>query len=174
LLAALATYLELPSNYFDDKVNLGNSILRPLHYPPIPQRDTPSMRAAAHEDINLITLLVGSDEPGLEVLSKNEQWLPVTSDSSIIVVNIGDMMQRLTNHRLPSATHRVINAANAFTGVSRYSIPFFCHPNPDYAIKTLSSCITQDNPNRYPQSITADDYLQERLAEIGLTANSNS
>ena len=168
ILSALALYLELPGDYFVDKVDMGNSILRPLHYPPIEQRDTPSLRSAPHEDINLITLLVGSQEPGLEVLSRRGVWIPVNSLPGTIVVNIGDMLQRLTNHVLPSTTHRVVNAPQAYRGESRYSIPFFFHPNPDFEIATLASCISADNPNRYPQPILADDYLTQRLIEIGL------
>ncbi len=168
LLDAIALYLDLPADFFRDKVDYGNSILRPLHYPPIEAPETLSLRSAEHEDINLITLLVGSEEPGLEVLSRSGEWIAVTNPPGTIVANIGDMMQRFTNHVLPSTTHRVVNSPEAFTGESRYSIPFFCHPNPDFVIATLPGCITEDNPNRYPDSITADEYLTERLLEIGL------
>lgn len=168
LLDALALYLQQAPDYFRDKVDHGNSILRPLHYPPIAEPDTPSLRSAAHEDINLITLLVGSEEPGLEILSKSGEWIPVSMLPGTIVANIGDMMQRLTNHVLPSTTHRVVNVPEAYTGESRYSIPFFFHPNPDFEIATLETCISADNPNRYPDPILADDYLTERLIEIGL------
>ncbi len=168
ILEALALYLQLPQDYFYDKVDVGNSILRPLHYPPIAEAQTPSVRSAAHEDINLITLLVGSEEPGLEVLSKSGDWIPVSTIPGTIVVNIGDMMQRLTNHVLPSTTHRVVNSPEAYDGKSRYSIPFFFHPNPDFLIASLPSCVSADNPNRYPEPILADDYLRQRLIEIGL------
>ena len=168
ILGVLALYLQLPADYFDDKIDMGNSILRALHYPPIEARETPSLRAAPHEDINLITLLVGSEESGLEVRSRAGHWIPVQCAPCTIVVNIGDMMQRLTNHVLPSTTHQVVNSVEAYRGESRYSIPFFCHPNPDFEISTLASCIRPDYPNRYPQSISADDYLTERLVEIGL------
>ena len=168
VLAALAIYLGLEPTFFDDKVQAGNSILRALHYPPIREQKTASLRASAHEDINLITLLVGSEEPGLEVLSKSGQWIPVRSEPGTIVVNIGDMLQRLTNHVLPSTTHQVVNSPESYTGASRYSIPFFLHPNPDFEIATLPGCIDADNPNRYPESILADDYLKQRLVEIGL------
>ena len=168
ILEALALYLQLPQGFFHDKVDVGNSILRPLHYPPIAERETPSVRSAAHEDINLITLLVGSEEPGLEVLSKTGEWIPVSTIPGTIVVNIGDMMQRPTNHVLPSTTHRVVNTPEAYDGRSRYSIPFFFHPNPDFLIASLPSCVSEDNPNRYPEPILADDYLTERLIEIGL------
>jgi len=168
ILNALALYLGLPLGYFRDKVDAGNSILRPIHYPPITQPDTPSLRSAEHEDINLLTLLVGSDEPGLEVLTRSGEWLPVRNPPGTIVVNIGDMMQRLTNHVLPSTTHRVVNVPEAYDGESRYSTPFFLHPNPDFLIATLPSCVGGGNPNRYPEPISADDYLTERLIEIGL------
>ena len=168
VLEALALHLGLPQDYFADKVDHGNGILRPLHYPPISQADTPSLRSAAHEDINLITLLVGSEEPGLEVLSRSNEWIPVTSLPGTIVVNIGDMMQRLTNHVLPSTTHRVVNVPEAYTGNSRFSIPFFFHPNPECSLATLPQCVTEENPNRYPEPILADEYLTERLIEIGL------
>jgi len=168
ILQALALYLGMGQDYFCDNVNVGNSILRPLHYPPIAERQTHSLRSAAHEDINLITLLVGSEEPGLEVLARSGDWIPVNSMPGTIVVNIGDMMQRLTNHVLPSTTHRVVNIPEAYSGESRYSIPFFFHPNPDFEIATLASCISADNPNRYRKPILADDYLTQRLIEIGL------
>lgn len=168
VLKAMALYLGQDESYFDHATNYGNSILRAIHYPPIKEKDTPSVRAAEHEDINLITLLVGSNEPGLEVLSKKGEWIPVTTIEGTIVCNIGDMLQRLTNHVLPSTTHRVVNPPGAMADQSRYSIPFFLHPNPDFEIKTLASCITAQRPNRYPEPITALDYLDERLAEIGL------
>ena len=170
VLSALALHLGLPIDFFADKIERGNSILRPLHYPPIEQASTPSLRSAPHEDINLVTLLVGSEEPGLEILSRDGNWIPVTSTPGTIVVNIGDMMQRLTNHVLPSTTHRVVNTPEGLAGESRYSVPFFCHPNPDYLIETLPSCISAERPNRYPTPITADDYLTERLIEIKLMA----
>ncbi|MEM7219506.1 MAG: 2-oxoglutarate and iron-dependent oxygenase domain-containing protein [Pseudomonadota bacterium] len=168
VLAALALHMSLPRDFFANKIDRGNSILRPLHYPPIAQATTPSLRSAPHEDINLITLLVGSEEPGLEVLTRDGDWSAVTSLPGTIVVNIGDMMQRLTNHKLPSTTHRVVNSPEGFAGQSRYSVPFFCHPNPDYLIETLPSCISAAHPDRYPTPITADDYLTQRLVEINL------
>jgi len=171
VLEALTLYLDLPLDFFRATGNVGNSILRPVHYPPIEERDTPSLRAAPHEDINLITLLVGSEEPGLEILTRDGDWIPVSTLPGTIVVNIGDMMQRLTNHVLPSTTHRVVNSPTAYSGESRYSIPYFWHPNPDFEIATLQSCISGDNPNRYAESITADEYLTERLIEIGLLKN---
>lgn len=172
VLEALALFLRQEQSYFADKVNYGNSILRPIHYPPIKDTSTQSIRAGQHEDINLITLLVGSNEAGLEILRRDGSWLPVTTIEGTIVVNIGDMLQRLTNHVLPSTTHRVVNPAGAAAGEPRYSIPFFMHPNPDYVIKTLDSCISADRPNRYPEPINSNDYLMQRLEEIGLLKKS--
>ena len=167
LLSAIARYLGLAPDWFDHAVGDGNSVLRLLHYPPIPA-DAEGVRAGAHEDINLITLLLGADEAGLELLDKDGSWLAVKPPADAMVVNVGDMLQRLTNHVLPSTTHRVVNPPPERRGHSRYSMPFFLHPAPDFVIKTLPDCITPDNPNRYPEPITAHDYLHERLVEIGL------
>jgi isopenicillin N synthase-like dioxygenase len=168
VLSALALHIGLARDYFADKTDWGNSILRPIHYPPITTADIPNVRAGAHEDINLITLLVGASAAGLEVRSRRGEWVPFTADADTIVVNIGDMLQRLTNHVYPSTTHRVVNPAGEGARHPRYSTPFFLHPNPDFLIDVLSSTITPDNPIRYPQPITALDYLQERLREIKL------
>ncbi len=168
MLRAIALYLELDEHYFDNKVNLGNSILRPLHYPPIQEGNTASVRAGAHEDINFITLLIGSSAEGLQLKQKDGSWLPVTTQGDAIVVNIGDMLQRLTNHVLPSTTHRVVNPEGEKRRQPRYSIPFFLHPNPDFLIETLPHCISAERPNRYPTPITAHAYLLERLREIKL------
>lgn len=168
MLQAIALVLELPQHWFDDKVDQGNSILRPIHYPPIADPDTPSVRAGQHEDINLITLLIGSSAEGLQLLQRDGSWLPVTTQGDAIVCNIGDMLQRLTNHVLPSTTHRVVNPVGEKARQPRYSIPFFLHPNPDFVIETLPNCITPANPNRYPESITAQGYLEQRLREIRL------
>lgn len=168
VLAALALHIGLPEHWFADKTDVGNSILRPIHYPPITADDIPNVRAGAHEDINLITLLVGASAAGLEVLSRKGEWVPFTADEDTIVVNIGDMLQRLTNHVYPSTTHRVVNPPGEAARQPRYSTPFFLHPNPDFLIETLPSCITPDNPDRYPQPITAHGYLMERLREIKL------
>jgi len=168
VLRALALHIDLPEAYFDDKTNFGNSILRPIHYPPITAPDIPNVRAGAHEDINLITLLVGASAQGLEVKSRKGEWVPFTADADTIVVNIGDMLQRLTNHVYPSTTHRVVNPPGEEARKPRYSVPFFLHPNPDFVIDALPSCISVDNPNRYPQPISAHEYLQERLREIKL------
>ncbi len=171
LLAAIARSLELEESWFARKVDAGNSILRAIHYPPIAESSGKSVvdaRAAAHEDINLITLLVGSDEPGLEILRRDGRWVPVTTIPGTIVVNVGDMLQRLTNARLVSTTHRVVDPPPPWNAKSRYSIPFFLHFNPDVVIRTLPSCIDAEHPDRFPLPITAHEYLQERLREIGL------
>ncbi|MBN8814011.1 MAG: isopenicillin N synthase family oxygenase [Sphingomonas sp.] len=167
LLSAIARHLKLDPHYFDTVVDHGNSILRLLHYPPIPA-DAEGVRAGAHEDINLITLLLGAEEAGLELLDRDGKWLAIKPPEGALVVNVGDMLQRLTNNVLPSTTHRVVNPPPERRGFSRYSMPFFLHPNPEFLIETLPGTITADNPNRYPIPITAHDYLHERLVEIGL------
>ncbi len=167
VLRALALHVGLPGHYFDDKTDQGNSILRPIHYPPITQDNIPNERAGAHEDINFITLLVGASAEGLEVLSDG-QWLPITTEGDAIVVNIGDMLQRLSNHVYPSTSHRVVNPKNENARQPRYSVPFFLHPNPDVVLDPVPECITPDNPSRYDSSITSHEYLQQRLREIKL------
>ena len=167
LLSAIAVHLGLAPDWFDHAVKDGNSVLRLLHYPPVTE-DAPNVRAGAHEDINLITLLLGAEEAGLELLDKDGEWLPVKPPEGALVVNVGDMLQRLTNHVLPSTTHRVVNPPVERRGHSRYSMPFFLHPAPDFLIKALPQTVTAENPEREPP-ITAHDYLAERLAEIGLT-----
>jgi isopenicillin N synthase-like dioxygenase len=168
VLRALALHIGRPENYFADKTNFGNSILRPIHYPPLTQENIPNVRAGAHEDINLITLLVGASAEGLEVLTRDGEWLPIITEGDAIVVNIGDMLQRLTNHVYPSTTHRVTKPQNDNARKPRYSVPFFLHPNPDFVIDVLPECVTAENPNRYPASISAHEYLMERLREIKL------
>jgi len=168
VLGALALDIGLPEDYFVDKTDNGNSILRPIHYPPITTPDIPNVRAGAHEDINLITLLVGASAAGLEVLSRKGEWVPFTADADTIVVNIGDMLQRMTNHVYPSTTHRVVNPPGELARQPRYSTPFFLHLNPDVVIDVLPSTITADNPSRYPEPITAHAYLEQRLREIKL------
>jgi isopenicillin N synthase-like dioxygenase len=168
VLSALALHIGLPADWFADKTDSGNSILRPIHYPPIEADDIPNERAGAHEDINLITLLVGASAAGLEVRSRKGEWVPFTADADTIVVNIGDMLQRLTNHVYPSTTHRVVNPPGADARKPRYSVPFFLHPNPDFVIDVLPSTVTADNPSRYPEPITAQGYLEQRLREIKL------
>ncbi|MBB1087476.1 isopenicillin N synthase family oxygenase [Lysobacter sp. SG-8] len=168
VLSALALDIGLPEDWFRDKTDSGNSILRPIHYPPITVEDIPNVRAGAHEDINLITLLVGASAEGLEVRSRKGEWVPFTADADTIVVNIGDMLQRLTNHVYPSTTHRVVNPKGGAARQPRYSTPFFLHPNPDFLIDVLPGCVDADNPSRYPEPITAHGYLEERLREIKL------
>jgi isopenicillin N synthase-like dioxygenase len=167
LLQSIALFLGLPPDFFREPVREGNSVLRLLHYPPTPPR-AEGVRAEAHEDINVITLLLGAEEAGLQLLTREGQWLDVNPPEGALVVNIGDMLQRLTNHVLPSTTHRVVNPSPERGHVPRYSIPFFLHFAPDYLIETLPGCVTRDNPNRYPQPITAQDFLYERLREIRL------
>ncbi len=167
ILHGIAHYLDLETGFFDEPVKLGNSVLRLLHYPPMNQ-DSPHVRAGAHEDINVITLLLGAEEAGLELLERNGSWLAVNPPPGAVVCNIGDMLQRLTNHRLPSTTHRVVNPAPERRGVARYSTPFFLHFAPDYLIRTLPGCVGPATPDRYPEPITADGFLRERLKEIRL------
>jgi isopenicillin N synthase-like dioxygenase len=167
ILAAIARHLGLAPDFFEDSVRDGNSVLRLLHYPPIPG-DGPNVRAGAHEDINTITLLLGAEEAGLQLLDRDGNWLPVTPKPGELAVNIGDMLQRLTNNVLRSTTHRVVNPPPERRGHSRYSMPFFLHFRPDFLIETLPSCITPERPNLYPTPITAHDYLLERLREIKL------
>jgi len=167
LLKALAKDLGLAEDWFVPAVDNGNSILRLLHYPPI-DGDPSGVRAGAHEDINVITLLLGAEEAGLQVKTKTGAWLPVQPPEGALVINIGDMLQRLTNHVYPSTTHRVVNPSKERMGFSRYSTPFFLHFNPDFLIETLPGCISDETPNRYPEPLTAHQYLVERLKEIGL------
>lgn len=167
LLGGIARYLGLAPDWFDTAVQDGNSVLRLLHYPPIP-READGIRAGAHEDINLITLLLGAEEAGLQLLTKSGDWLPIDPPDGAMVINVGDMLQRLTNHRLPSTTHRVINPPPERRHIPRYSMPFFLHLASDFEIRTLPGCVDAEHPNLYPEPITADDYLQQRLVEIGL------
>ena len=168
LLSAIARHLNLKPDWFDPAVADGNSVLRLLHYPPM-SPDAEGVRAGAHEDINLITLLLGAEEAGLELYDRaNDRWLAIKPPEGAMVVNVGDMLQRLTNNVLPSTTHRVVNPPPERRGHSRYSMPFFLHPAPDFLIETLPQTITPENPDRYPTPITAQDYLYERLVEIGL------
>jgi isopenicillin N synthase-like dioxygenase len=167
ILRAIARYMDLGDDYFEDKVELGNSVLRMLHYPPVPAGAS-GVRAGAHEDINVITLLLGAEEGGLEVLHRDGQWLPVNPPPGSLVVNIGDMLQRLTNDVLPSTTHRVVNPKPERSRFPRYSTPFFLHFNPDYEITTLPGAISAERPNKYPEPLKAQDFLEIRLREIGL------
>jgi isopenicillin N synthase-like dioxygenase len=167
MLRAIALFLGLDEFYFDDKIHHGNSILRPIHYGPILGDPENAVRAAEHEDINLITLLMGASADGLQVLNKKGAWVSVTALPDHLVVNVGDMLQRLTNNRLKSTTHRVVNPPKDQWGTSRYSIPFFLHPRSDMRLDCLSNCISDENPIQY-EPITAGAYLEERLREIGL------
>ena len=169
ILRAVAMDLDLPENWFTPRVAEGNSILRLLHYPP--QTSPPpegSVRAGAHEDINVITLLLGAEEAGLQAKHRSGEWLDINPPPGSLVINVGDMLQRLTNHVLPSTTHRVLNPSPERAKFGRYSMPFFLHFAPVVEIATLPACVSADNPNRYPEPITAQDYLMERLREIGL------
>lgn len=168
LLASIALFLDLPESFFVEPTRDGNSILRLLHYPPVPAR-AEGVRAEAHEDINVITLLLGAEEAGLQLLDRDGSWIDVNPPEGALVVNIGDMLQRLTNHVLPSTSHRVVNPKPERAHAPRYSIPFFLHFAPDYLIKTLPSCISAERPDRYPTPITAQEFLLERLREIRLT-----
>ena len=167
LLSAIARHLGLDPQWFDPAVENGNSVMRLLHYPPV-SPEAPGVRAGAHEDINLITLLLGAEEAGLELLDRDGRWLPIKPPEGALVVNVGDMLQRLTNHVLPSTTHRVVNPPPERRGSARYSMPFFLHLAPDFMIETLPGCVSAANPDRYPEPITADAYLHQRLREIGL------
>jgi isopenicillin N synthase-like dioxygenase len=157
----------LPPNWFVETVEEGNSVLRLLHYPPV-SPDSAGIRAGAHEDINAITLLLGAEEAGLEIARPDGSWLPIAIGPGEMVVNVGDMLQRLTNGVLKSTTHRVRNPPPDRRGHSRYSMPFFLHFRPDFLIETLPGCISPDRPDLYPEAILANDYLLQRLREIRL------
>jgi isopenicillin N synthase-like dioxygenase len=169
LLKAIALYLGLKEDYFEDKVKNGDSILRALHYFPLNPDLVPegAVRAAAHGDINLITLLMGASADGLEVLRRDGQWIAITALPDQIVVNVGDMLDRLTNHKLKSTIHRVVNPVREKMNTSRYSIPFFMHPRADMNLACLPSCIDAQHPKMYVD-MTAGGFLNERLIELGL------
>ena len=167
MLRAIALHLNLDENYFDAKIHNGNSILRPIHYPPITHEPKDAVRAAEHEDINLITLLMGASADGLQVLNKSGEWISVTALPDQIVVNVGDMLQRLTNNKLKSTTHRVVNPPREKWGTSRYSIPFFLHPRSEVSLNCLPSCISESKPKNF-SDITAGEYLEQRIIELGL------
>ncbi|MGV3559066.1 isopenicillin N synthase family dioxygenase [Larkinella arboricola] len=172
LLRAIALYLELPEDYFEDKVAHGDSILRAIHYFPLDPNLVPegAVRAAAHGDINLITLLMGASAEGLEVLRRDGQWIPITALPDQIIVNVGDMLDRLTNHKLKSTIHRVVNPPREKMNSPRYSIPFFMHPRSDMDLTCLGSCISPEHPKIY-EDMTAGAFLDERLRELGLKKN---
>ncbi len=167
LLKAIAIYLDLGVDYFEDKIEKGNSILRSIHYPPITEEPRSAIRAEQHEDINLITLLVGASAGGLQLLTNDGEWLDIVPEENEIVINVGDMLQRLTNNYLKSTTHRVVNPPKELWHVPRLSIPFFLHPKSEMDLTCLDSCITEERPLAY-EPITAGGYLDERLREIGL------
>ena len=168
MLRAIALHLELDEAYFEQYVPGGNSILRLIHYPPITSEPDSSVRAGQHEDINLITLLVGASADGLEVMDKEGAWTAVKALPEHLVVNVGDMLQRLTNHELKSTTHRVVNPPKELWGQPRFSMPFFCHPVPSMSLAALPQCVVEGSSPKDPAT-TAGEYLSERLREIGLT-----
>lgn len=167
LLHAIALHLGLEENWFDQHIFEGNSILRPIHYPPITSEPKNAVRAGQHEDINLITLLIGASAEGLEVLNKNNEWVAVTALPDHIVVNVGDMLQRLTNNKLKSTTHRVVNPPREKWNTPRFSIPFFLHPRNEMRLDCLPSCVDQGKEPFY-SPISAHEFLNQRLEEIGL------
>lgn len=170
LLRAIALYLDLPEDYFDKRAEKGNSILRPIHYFPIADPEgipEDAVRAAAHGDINLITLLMGASAEGLQILSKDGRWVSVTALPDQLIVNVGDMLARLTNDRLKSTVHRVVNPPRELMKYPRYSVPFFMHPRADMDLACLENCVSETHPKLY-EDITAGEFLLERLREIGL------
>ena len=167
VLGAIACYLNLDETYFDKHIFNGNSILRAIHYPPITQEPKKAERAAAHGDINLITLLMGAQGKGLQVLSNNGEWVDAIAEDDEIIVNIGDMLSRHTNNKLKSTIHRVINPPKDLWNSSRYSIPFFLHPRLEMPLNCLESCIDSDSPKKF-DDITAGDFLYQRLVDLGL------
>jgi isopenicillin N synthase-like dioxygenase len=170
MLRAIAIYLELEPDYFDQKVKNGNSILRPIHYYPIENPEEipeDAVRAAEHGDINLITLLMGASAGGLQVLRRDGKWIPISAMPDQLVVNVGDMLERLTNKKLKSTIHRVINPPKEFMKTSRFSIPFFMHPRSEMDLSCLKSCVDEEHPKEF-EDITAGAFLNQRLAEIGL------
>lgn len=167
VLRALALFLDLDEHYFDNFIKNGNSILRPIHYPPITEEPKNAVRAAAHGDINLITLLMGSHGKGLQVQNHAGEWIDAIAEPDELVINVGDMLSRHSNNRLKSTIHRVVNPPRESWGSSRYSIPFFMHPVSEMPLNCLDNCITKDNPKRF-DDITAGEFLTERLIELGL------
>jgi len=167
VLQAIALHLDLNRDFFDDTVEDGNSVMRLLHYPPLGE-DAPdgAIRAAAHGDINTITLLLGAEEAGLELLTRSGEWRAIDVPEGALVINVGDMLERLTNGVLRSTTHRVVNPRGAGAGRSRYSMPFFLHFRPDYLIEPLENCV--EDAGNAPEPITAHDFLMQRLREINL------
>ena len=167
ILRALALYLNIEENYFDQYIKNGNSILRHIHYPPILDDPKEAVRASAHGDINLITLLMGAHGKGLQVQHSNGEWIDAMAGKDELMINIGDMLSRHTNNLLKSTVHRVVNPDRELLKKSRYSIPFFMHPVSEMKLNVLESCINKDNPKSF-DDITAGDFLNERLVELGL------
>lgn len=170
MLQAIAIFMELPEDYFDDKIVHGNSILRQIHYFPIENPDAvpvDAVRAAEHGDINLITLLMGASADGLQVLRKDGKWIPITALPDQLVVNVGDMLERLTNKKLKSTIHRVVNPPREMMHTSRYSIPFFMHPRSEMDLTCLENCVYDAHPKQF-EDVTAGEFLEERLRELGL------
>jgi len=167
VLRALAIYLGLDEMYFEDKVLKGNSILRAIHYPPIQNEPKDAVRAGAHGDINLITLLMGASAKGLQVLRKDNVWVDAIAEPDELVINVGDMLSRLTNNKLKSTIHQVVNPPRELWHTPRYSIPFFMHPRSEMSLNCLENCIDENNPKLY-EDITAGEFLEQRLREIGL------
>ena len=167
VLRAIACYLNLDETYFDKHIFNGNSILRAIHYPPITQEPNKAERAAAHGDINLITLLMGAQGKGLQVLSNNGEWVDAIAEDDEIIVNIGDMLSRHTNNKLKSTIHRVVNPPKDLWNSSRYSIPFFLHPRIEMPLDCIESCVDEDNPKGF-ENTTAGDFLYQRLVDLGL------
>lgn len=167
VLRALALHLNLEETYFDDYIKNGNSILRPIHYPPITSEPKNAVRAAAHGDINLITLLMGAHGRGLQVQNQKGEWIDAIAKPKELMINVGDMLSRLTNNKLKSTIHKVINPPRELWGTSRYSIPFFMHPISEMPLNCLENCIDANNPKAY-DDITAGEFLHERLIDLGL------
>ena len=167
VLRALALFVGLEKTYFDNYIHNGNSILRPIHYPPILEEPENAVRAAAHGDINLITLLMGAQGRGLQVQNHDGEWLDAIAEPDELMINVGDMLSRHTNNKLKSTIHRVVNPPRELWGTSRYSIPFFMHPISEMKLDVLESCIDEDNPKQF-EDITAGEFLNERLIELGL------
>ncbi|SRR6056297_484613 len=167
VLRALALHLELEETYFDDFITNGNSILRPIHYPPITSEPKNAVRAAAHGDINLITLLMGAHGKGLQVQNNNGEWVDAIARPDQLMINVGDMLSRLSNNKLKSTIHQVVNPPKELWGSSRYSVPFFMHPVSDMPLNCLENCIDEKHPKEF-EDITAGEFLHERLIELGL------
>ena len=167
ILRALALYLNIEEDYFDQYIKNGNSILRPIHYPPILEDPKEAVRASAHGDINLITLLMGAHGKGLQVQHSNGEWIDAVASEDELMINIGDMLSRHTNNLLKSTVHRVVNPDRELLKKSRYSIPFFMHPVSEMKLNVLESCISDESPKSF-DDITAGDFLNERLVELGL------